>query len=442
MDDMWTKALELIHDRINTHSFDTWFRPTRQLSLHEGEITLEVPSRFTRDWLNDHYSALIENSLVQVLGQPIKVNWSIRNQKGPDLPRVGKPREREKRPEPERPSFLNPRYVFDNFVVGASNQFAHAACLAAAELPGKAYNPLFIYGGVGLGKTHLLHAIGNFLFERAPNVRLYYTSCENFMNELISSIQRDRMAEFRNKYRNMDLLLVDDIQFIAGKDRTQEEFFHTFNALHESRKQIVISSDRFPKEIPTLEERLRSRFEGGLIADIQAPDLETKVAILQNKAAEQDISLPPEVALLIASKVRSNIRELEGCLAKVNAYCRFTGRELTAELAREVLRQMITDAERSITIENIQKATAEFFGLKPFELRSQRRQRTLTLPRQIAMYLCKELTPASFPEIGRRFGGKDHSTVIYSFKKVAKELPKNESVANAINQIKKTLESL
>ncbi len=442
---MWNRALELIHEQVNTHSFDTWFRPTRQLSLDGEEITLEVPSRFTRDWLNDHYSGLIENALQHLVGQPIKVNWTIKSEPASGVPPSPKIRNRtvqESKPPVKRPSFINPRYNFGNFVVGASNQFAHAACLAAAELPGRAYNPLFIYGGVGLGKTHLLHAIGNFLLEREGGVRLYYTSCENFMNELISSIQRDRMVDFRNKYRNMEVLLVDDIQFIAGKDRTQEEFFHTFNSLHESRKQIVISSDHFPKEIPTLEERLRSRFEGGLIADIQAPDLETKVAILKNKAAEHDISLRPEVALLIASKVRSNIRELEGCLAKVNAYSRFTGQELTVELAQEVLSRMITDAERSITIENIQKATAEFFGIKPSDLRSSGRQRSLTLPRQVAMYLCKQLTSASFPDIGRRFGGKDHSTVIYSCKKVAKEIQENDSLTNAIKQIKKTLESL
>jgi chromosomal replication initiator protein len=313
---------------------------------------------------------------------------------------------------------LNPRYTFDTFIVGPSNQFAHAACRAVAEAPSRSYNPLFIYGGVGLGKTHLMHAVGHYVLQHDASLKLTYISSERFMNEMINAVRYDRILDFRERYRSVDVLLVDDIQFVSGKEGTQTEFFHTFNALYDAQKQIVLSSDRPPHEIPALEERLRSRFEWGLIADIQPPDLETKVAILKRKAETEAVPLADNVAMYIAGRIKSNIRELEGSLIRLIAYASLTGREITLELTQEVLKNVIEQDDKAVTIETIQKHVADYYQLKVVDLKSRNNSKSVAMPRQIAMYVCKSLTHASLPEIGRSFGGKHHSTVIHSIKKV------------------------
>jgi chromosomal replication initiator protein len=332
-------------------------------------------------------------------------------------------------------SQFNPKYSFESFVVGSSNQFAHAASLAVAEQLSKAYNPLFIYGGVGLGKTHLLHAIGHLALQRDSRIKVSYVSSEKFTNDLINSIRFDATVEFRNRYRSLDLLLIDDIQFIAGKERTQEEFFHTFNDLYDSSKQIVINSDSLPREIPTLEERLRSRFEWGLIADIQPPDLETKAAILRKKAQAEGVRLPDEVSLFIAKHAKSNIRELEGSLVRLVAHASFTGREVSLQLAQEVLRDLTTEQQRLPTIPSIQKAVAEFYGVRVDDLRSRGRNKSIVLPRQVAMYLCREIVKASLPDIGDGFGGKDHSTVIHSCEKVKRMMASEDTFRKQIQDL-------
>ena len=327
------------------------------------------------------------------------------------------------------PAGLNLRYTFDTFIVGSSNQFAHAACRAVAEAPSRSYNPLFLYGGVGLGKTHLMHAIGQYVLQHDQNLKLTYITSERFMNEMINAVRYDRVIDFRERYRSVDVLMVDDIQFLAGKEGTQTEFFHTFNALHDSQKQIVLSSDCPPREIPALEERLRSRFEWGLIADIQSPDLETKVAILKKKAETEAVPLSDDVAIYIAGKIKSNIRELEGSLIRLVAYASLTGQEITLHLAQEVLRNMLDHEEKAVTIEIIQKFVADYYNLKMADLKSRNNSKSVAMPRQIAMYLCKSLTHASLPEIGRSFGGKHHSTVIHSIRKV-EDLRKKDSDFN------------
>jgi chromosomal replication initiator protein len=343
-------------------------------------------------------------------------------------------------PEPQRAGSLIPRYTFDTFIVGPSNQFAHAACRAVAETPSRSYNPLFIHGGVGLGKTHLMHAIGHYVVQHHPGLVLTYISSERFMNEMINAVRFDRILDFRSRYRSVDVLLVDDIQFVSGKEGTQNEFFHTFNALHDAQKQIVISSDRPPHEIPALEERLRSRFEWGLIADIQVPDVETKAAILKRKAEEEGVPLADDVAMFMASRIKSNVRELEGSLIRLIAYSSLTTKPLTIELAQDVLKNVIDHDEKAITIEQIQKYVADYYHLKLNELKSRNNSKSVAMPRQVAMYLCKSLTHASLPEIGRSFGGKHHSTVIHSIKKVEEMRKKNgdfdKQVGNLLESIK------
>ncbi|SUY44791.1 chromosomal replication initiator protein DnaA [Clostridium putrefaciens] len=337
-------------------------------------------------------------------------------------------------------AILNPKYTFDSFVIGNSNRFAHAASLAVAESPAKAYNPLFIYGGVGLGKTHLMHAIGHYVLKNNPNTKVVYVSSEKFTNELINSIKDDKNVEFRNKYRNVDVLLIDDIQFIAGKERTQEEFFHTFNALHEANKQIILSSDRPPKEIPTLEDRLRSRFEWGLIADIQAPDFETRIAILKKKADVENLNVPNEVLVYTATKIKSNIRELEGALIRIVAYSSLTNSEITLELATEALKDIISSKNsKNITIANIQDIVSSYYNLRIEDFKSQRRTRNVSYPRQIAMYLSRKLTDMSLPKIGEEFGGRDHTTVIHAYEKISTGLKTDESLQNVVNDLTKKI---
>jgi chromosomal replication initiator protein len=420
---IWDQVLARVETKVNRHSFYTWFRPTSLIADSGSGLTIRVPTPLFTDWLTKHYSGVLAEALEEVKragislafvpeGSPSGVN---RDQAVTD----DSPRSDDSDVAPASVSGgLTPRYTFDTFIVGPSNQFAHAACRAVAEAPSRSYNPLFIYGGVGLGKTHLMHAIGQYVLHHDPSLTLTYISSERFMNEMINAVRYDRILDFRERYRSVDVLLVDDIQFVSGKEGTQTEFFHTFNALYDSQKQIVLSSDRPPHEIPALEERLRSRFEWGLIADIQPPDLETKVAILKRRAEAEAVPLPDNVALYIAGRIKSNIRELEGSLTRLIAYASLTGREISLDLTQEILRNVIDQDEKHVTIENIQKFAAEYYQLKVADLKSRNNSKSVAMPRQVAMYLCKSLTHASLPEIGRSFGGKHHSTVIHSIKKV------------------------
>lgn len=411
--DTWQQVLNIIETKINPQSYNTWFKPTR-LIRHDGTaLYVRVPNAFFQDWLNDHIDVVLEAAHLAGIGD-IRVVYITEKA----------PAEAGLAPSQGQLDFesidntLNPKYTFDTFVVGSSNQFAHAAALAVGERPSRAYNPLFVYGGVGLGKTHLMHAIGHLIKLHNKQLRLTYISTEKFTNELINAIRHDKLLSFRERYRNNDVLLIDDIQFIAGKERTQEEFFHTFNSLYDTQKQLVISADCPPREIPTLEERLHSRFEWGLIADIQPPDLETKVAILKKKAEQQSISLPDTVALYIASKIKSNIRELEGALVRLIAYCSLTGSEITLPMAQETLRDLFSPADRAISAEMIQKTIADYFGMRVHELKSKNNSKSVVVPRQIGMYLCKKLTGMSLPQIGREFGNKHHTTVLHSIAKI------------------------
>ena len=434
----WESFLLHIKEWVSPKIFDTWFSSLSLIGIQSGKVLISVPNKFFKDWLEEHYGELIKKTIEKTFGQKAQVNLII-----PDKEK--KKPSPDPYPSPEKHSthnsFLDPKNTFQSFVVGSCNQFAHAASLAVAQSPANAYNPLFIYGGVGLGKTHLLHAIVNYITitEKKKNLRLSYLPSEKFVNELISSLQHDQMTNFRNKYRNIDVLLIDDIQFIGGKERTQEEFFHTFNTLYESNKQIVFSCDRTPKEIPTLEERLQSRFEWGLIADIQPPDLETKVAILNKKAEEKKIYLPEEIALYIATNIKSNVRELEGALVRLSAYASLTNTKLSMELAQEVLKEIFYIKDRATNIENIQKLVSRYFGITVAELKSSKRNKTISLPRQIAMYLCREMTKLSLPEIGRQFGGKDHTTVLHSVNKIKSLMNKDREINTAIKTITKTV---
>ena len=418
---IWDAVLARIETKVNRHSFYTWFKPTGFLSEQPDGIRVRVPNSLFRDWLTKHYSGVLNEALREVDRSGAAVQFVTDEVTVADLtpppPAVLDEVEADSDAADATQTGLGARYSFDTFIVGPSNQFAHAACRAVAESPSRSYNPLFIYGGVGLGKTHLMHAIGHYV-QTNSNLKLTYISSERFMNEMINALRYDRVLEFRERYRSVDVLLVDDVQFLSGKEGTQTEFFHTFNALYDAQKQIVISSDCPPHEITSLEERLRSRFEWGLIADIQPPDIETKVAILKKKAEAEGIPLPDNVAIYIAGKIKSNIRELEGSLIRLIAYASLTGREISLPLAQDVLRNVLQNDDKAITIEIIQKFVSEYYQLKLGELKSRNNSKSVAMPRQIAMYLCKNLTPASLPEIGRSFGGKHHSTVIHSIRKI------------------------
>jgi chromosomal replication initiator protein len=417
---IWDQVLGRIETKVNRHSFYTWFRPTALLADGGSALTIRVPNPLFKDWLTKHYSVVLSEALAEVRRPGVNLVF-VAEGAVPAPPAAETTVEVEvpvADAPPVQPAGLNPRYTFDTFIVGSSNQFAHAACRAVAEAPSRSYNPLFIYGGVGLGKTHLMHAIGHYVLQHDPTLKLTYISSERFMNEMINAVRYDRILDFRERYRSVDVLLVDDIQFVSGKEGTQTEFFHTFNALYDAQKQIVLSSDRPPNEIPALEERLRSRFEWGLTADIQSPDLETKVAILKRKAEAEAVPLPDSVAIHIAGRIKSNIRELEGSLIRLIAYASLTGKEISLELTRDVLKNVLEQDDKAITIESIQKFVADHYQLKVADLKSRNNSKSVAMPRQVAMYLCKTLTQASLPEIGKSFGGKHHSTVIHSIKKV------------------------
>jgi chromosomal replication initiator protein len=418
---IWDAVLGRIETKVNRHSFYTWFKPTGFIAEQPDGIHVRVPNSLFRDWLTKHYAGVLNEALREVDRSGAAVQFVTEEAHSAGLRVPPPPPLNDVEPDGEAAAAalpgLGPRYSFDTFIVGPSNQFAHAACRAVAESPSRSYNPLFIYGGVGLGKTHLMHAIGHYV-QTNSSLKLTYISSERFMNEMINALRYDRVLEFRERYRSVDVLLVDDVQFLAGKEGTQTEFFHTFNALYDAQKQIVISSDCPPHEIPSLEERLRSRFEWGLIADIQPPDIETKVAILKKKAETEGIPLPDNVAIYIAGKIKSNIRELEGSLIRLIAYASLTGREISLPLAQDVLRNVLQNDDKAITIEIIQKFVSEYYQLKLGELKSRNNSKSVAMPRQIAMYLCKNLTSASLPEIGKSFGGKHHSTVIHSIRKI------------------------
>ncbi|MCY6372272.1 chromosomal replication initiator protein DnaA [Clostridium ganghwense] len=441
LEQLWTKTLNIIKGELTEVSFNTWIKSIVPISIEDDSIKLQVPNDFTKGILESRYKDLIINAIKLITSKKYKIEFLILSEEfssnNEKLPNIKKDNIIV---NDEMSSTLNPKYTFNSFVIGNSNRFAHAASLAVAEAPAKAYNPLFIYGGVGLGKTHLMHAIGHYILQNNPKAKVVYVSSEKFTNELINSIKDDKNVDFRNKYRNVDVLLIDDIQFIAGKERTQEEFFHTFNALHEADKQIILSSDRPPKEIPTLEDRLRSRFEWGLIADIQAPDFETRIAILKKKADVENLNIPNEVMVYIATKIKSNIRELEGALIRIVAFSSLTNKEISVELAAEALKDIIsTEQNRQVTIELIQDIVANYFNLKVAELKSSRRTRNIAFPRQIAMYLSRKLTDMSLPKIGEEFGGRDHTTVIHAYEKISTNLKKDESLKNVINDLTKKI---
>lgn len=436
---LWQQILSIIQTKLSKPSFDTWFKATQVIQLTNGALTVSAPTTFAVEWLESRYTKLVAQVAFDVLGRSVTVKFVIEE---PGHEEESLLKQMTPPPAPVQvnveanTNMLNPKYTFDTFVIGSGNRFAHAASLAVAEAPAKAYNPLFLYGGVGLGKTHLMHAIGHYILQHNPSSRVVYISSEKFTNEFINSIRDNRGESFRNKYRNIDILLIDDIQFIAGKESTQEEFFHTFNALHEESKQIIISSDRPPKEIPTLEERLRSRFEWGLITDIQPPDLETRIAILRKKARAEKLDVPNEAMMYIANQIDTNIRELEGALIRVVAYSSLTNQDVTAHLAAEALKDIIPSSRpRIITIQDIQQRVGEYYNLKMEDFKARKRTKAIAFPRQVAMYLSRELTDYSLPKIGEAFGGRDHTTVIHAHEKITHSLKVDPELSKVVHSL-------
>jgi len=443
--EVWQQVLSVIQTKLSKPSFDTWFKATKASFLSDNAVIVTAPTTFAVEWLETRYTKLVSSTLSEYIGRSVEVKFSIEEVKAPEPAEQAIPSSANRQPVSEEPMMhmLNPKYTFDTFVIGAANRFAHAASLAVAELPAKSYNPFFMYGGVGLGKTHLMHAIGHYILEHNPHMKVLYLSSEKFTNEFINAIRDNRGESFRNKYRNIDVLLIDDIQFLAGKEGTQEEFFHTFNALHEEHKQIVISSDRPPKEIPTLEERLRSRFEWGLITDIQPPDLETRIAILRKKAKAENLDIPNEAMMYIANMIDSNIRELEGALIRIVAYSSLTNQDITAHLAAEALKDILpTGRNRLITMQDIQQRVGDYYGLKLEDFKARKRTKAVAFPRQIAMYLSRELTDYSLPKIGDAFGGRDHTTVIHAHEKISQLLKIDQDLYKIINSLTERIKNL
>jgi chromosomal replication initiator protein len=449
----WVLVLDALEKKVNRTSYETWFKPTRYDHAQGPILFVRVPNpEFCH--IGERYGDLISEA-IENLGLEFRdVEFVTEDEPGKSKSNASGDGRHDSSPATEKSgpgpitqqrfdwdgaAQLNPKYTFDDFVIGAGNQFAHAASRAVAERPSKAYNPLFLYGGVGMGKTHLMQAIGHEIKKRWPEKSICYVSSERFTNDMINALRYSKMTGFRDKYRNMDVLLIDDIQFLVNKERTQEEFFHTFNALHECLRQIVIASDRPPKELAEIEDRLRSRFEWGLIADIQPPDLETKVAILQKKAESEQVMLPTDVALFIASNIRSNVRELEGALIRLTAYSSLTGGEINLQTAQDVLKNLIDSQVRKVTIESIQKAVCEQFGLRQAEIKAKNNSRVIVFPRQIAMYLAKHLTDASLPEIGRQFGGKHHTTVLHSVDKIEEVRKTDKDLNRVLNKLTESL---
>ncbi|MEI5908403.1 chromosomal replication initiator protein DnaA [Bacillus spongiae] len=440
---LWDKALLEIEKKISKPSYDTWLKSTKAHTLQGDTLIITAPNEFARDWLEGRYSQLIASVIYDITGEELGIKFIIPQNQEPeefDIPNPPKKLGKNGESQDLLQNMLNSKYTFDTFVIGSGNRFAHAASLAVAEAPAKAYNPLFIYGGVGLGKTHLMHAIGHYVLDQNPSAKVVYLSSEKFTNEFINSIRDNKAVDFRNKYRNVDVLLIDDIQFLAGKEQTQEEFFHTFNTLHEESKQIVISSDRPPKEIPTLEDRLRSRFEWGLITDITPPDLETRIAILRKKAKAERLDIPNEAMLYIANQIDSNIRELEGALIRVVAYSSLINKDINADLAAEALKDIIPSSKpKVVTIAEIQRVVGEQFNVRLEDFKAKKRTKSIAFPRQIAMYLSRELTDFSLPKIGEEFGGRDHTTVIHAHEKISKLLSTDPLLQQQLKEIQTTL---
>lgn len=439
---LWQESTGILRDRVSKDVYETWFQDISIENISDYEATLRVPNRFFRDWIREHYQTILEDVLGQVAdNRGLRVAYTISEPEAKGKEPVRETVERVPgavSTRGKRPSHLNPRYMFSTFVAASNNQLVRAACLKVAESPATSYNPLLIYGGVGLGKTHLMHAIGNFVLEHT-DLRIAYVTSEQFTNEVINGIRYDKMIDVRRRYRNIDMLLVDDIQFIAGKQATQEEFFHTFNSLYEARKQIVVSSDRYPKEMPEMEERLRSRLEWGLVADIQPYPLEARIAILQDKADREGIPIPNDVAHFVANNIKANIRELEGSLVRLGAYSQLTGQTITLEMAQNVLKELINERKRVITLDAVQEVVAEKFHIKISEMKSKRRTRVLVYPRQIAMFLCREITQQSYPEIARHFGGKDHTTIMHACKQIEKAKQSDPGLVGTLEELKRQI---
>ena len=440
LEEAWTKTVETIGAKVGTQTFDLWFKPLKLLQLQDRQIVLEVPNKFFKEWIDDHYPGIISETMGDLLNRQVHVRFQIFEKKeAPALKKIETKRESRRALLASRGIFLSPKFTFNTFVIGASNQFAHAAARAIADAPGKAYNPLFIYGGVGLGKTHLMNAIGNKIIDDHDNIKLLYAPAEQFTNEFVYSMRNDKMVEFKTKYRSLDVLIIDDIQFIAGKSGTQEELFHTFNALYDTHKQIVFSSDRPPKDISPITERLRSRFGMGLIADIQIPDVETKMAILGKKSEMEGIQLPEDVSFFLASNLKSNIRDLEACMIRLGAHSSLTGQLITVDMAKNVLKDLIHEEERALTVDYVQKKVCEYYGLKLQDIKAKKRTRDIAFPRQVAMYLSKSLTDSSLSEIGKHFGGKDHSTVIHACKLIDKRRKNDDDFDKKIDYLIKQI---
>ena len=435
VEEIWNSGLSRIEEKVGTNILELWFRPIKLSQIKEQHATVDVPNRFFKDWIEDNYPDIIAEALENLLGYAVTVRYRLVEKIDPVVKKMDMRLESRRQRLASKGINLNPKYTFESFVIGPSNQFAQAAAKAVADAPGRTYNPLFIYGGVGLGKTHLITAIGNAVIDKSRDVTVLYVSAEQFTNEVVSAIRHEKMGELKEKYRNTDLLLLDDIHFIANKTQTQEEFFHTFNALYEKQKQIVISSDRPPKEIGAVTDRLRSRFSMGLIADIQPPEIETKMAILLKKAEIEKIKVSEEVAYYLASKVKSNVRELEGCLIRLGAQASLTGKPIDKEMAKSTLRDLIEEDEKPLTIDVIQKTVCEHLNLKLSDIKAKKRTKEIALPRQIAMYLSKQLTALSLSDIGKNFGGKDHATVIYACKQIEDKRAKDESFNRMIETL-------
>jgi chromosomal replication initiator protein len=441
IEELWNKILETIKEELSPQAYNSWFSQTKVVKFGENELIISAPGDFCKDWLEKHYTAFIKDILKRTLGSDdnLKIKFRTADQKF-STPAHSTPRSKKKTKKAEPFSkdnklVLTPKYTFDSFVVGDGNRFAHAACLAVAQSPSKSYNPLFVYGGVGLGKTHLIQAIGRYITQQNVKIKVLYISSEKFTNEMIDSIRDDRTVAFRDKYRSVDVLLIDDIQFLAGKERTQEEFFHTFNTLYDSNKQIVITSDRPPKDIPTLENRLISRFEWGLTTDIQPPDFETRIAILRKKAQAENLSVPTEVIDFIAEKIPSNIRQLEGALTKLVAFSTFTKKELSVSLAQDILKDIIPLENKKISIDQIQKVVTDYYTIKVNSLLSKKRTKDIVLARQVAIYLSRELTDLSLTSIGEAFGRRDHTTIIHSYTKIKNKIKKDKGFKGIINNL-------
>ncbi|HAM51797.1 MAG TPA: chromosomal replication initiator protein DnaA [Nitrospiraceae bacterium] len=440
LEEIWEKSLSLIEKKVGVNLFELWFKPIKLVQLKEQNASMEIPNRFYKEWIEDYYPNLMSDALGGVVGHPVTIKFKIAEKVDAELKKMDARLEGRKQRLANKGIHLNPKYTFENFITGPSNQFAHAAAVAVADSPGMSYNPLFVYGGVGLGKTHLITAIGNIIADKRREFNILYVSAEQFTNEVVAAVRHGKTEELKGKYRNLDLLLIDDIQFIENKNATQEELFHTINTLYERQKQIVLSSDRPPKEIKAITDRLRSRFSMGLIADIQPPELELRMAIIQKKAEIEKIKLTENVVAFLATKIKTNIRELEGCLIRLGAHTSLTGSPIDVDMARDVLKDIISDDERPVTVENILKVVSEFYGIKCQEMKSKKRTREIALPRQVAMYLSKQCTDASLNDIGKNFGGKDHATVIYACKQMEEKRAKDEDfdrkVQGLINRIK------